>query len=74
VAGRRRRRLEVELTLGALSGALFALTLVWPDWIEVVFRVDPDGGNGALEFLVAGTFLALSLVAGRLARRALHAR
>ena len=73
MAGSRRRHSGVELTLAGLSGVLFVNTLVWPDWIEAVFRVDPDGGNGALEFLVAATFLAVALALGRHAVRELRA-
>lgn len=42
----------VRLALAAVSAALLALTLLWHDWIEIVFRVDPDHGNGWLEWLI----------------------
>ena len=29
-----------------LSVLLFFATLLWPEWIEIVFGVDPDFGNG----------------------------
>src|ERR1051326_2440338 len=58
VAGSRRRQVAIDLILATVSGALFVLTLTVPDWIEAVFGIDPDGGNGALEFLLAATFLA----------------
>jgi len=45
---RRRLRLESILAIGFLVAAL--VTAVWPDWIEAVFRVDPDQGNGSLEW------------------------
>jgi hypothetical protein len=42
----------------AFAAAAF-LTAIWPDWIEAVFRVDPDSGNGSLEWaLVAVLGLA----------------
>jgi hypothetical protein len=72
VVGGRRRHIGIELTLAGLSGVLFALTLVWPDWIEAAFGVDPDGGNGALEFLVAAVFLAVALALGRHVARELR--
>jgi hypothetical protein len=28
------------------------VTLFWHDWIEAVFRVDPDQGKGSAEWLV----------------------
>ncbi|MFL5937812.1 MAG: ABC transporter permease [Gaiellaceae bacterium] len=61
--------LRVEQALGFGSGALFALTLLWTDWVELVFRVDPDRGNGALEWTISLAFLALTIAFGMLARR-----
>src|SRR5919201_7100895 len=52
-------RFSLEVVLGSLGLLLFALTLVWKDWIEVVFRIDPDKGNGAAEYLVAFVLLAI---------------
>jgi hypothetical protein len=42
----------VKLALAATSAALLAVTLLWHDWIEILFRVDPDHGNGWLEWLI----------------------
>ena len=64
----RRTRLRVDVVLASLSAFLLMLTLVLPDWIEVVFHVDPDGGSGELEWLIAGAF-ALSTVGFGLAAR-----
>lgn len=50
------------------------LTAIWPSWIELAFRVDPDYGSGALEWGLAGTFAALSVVALLLSRRASRER
>jgi len=47
---------------------LFVLTLIWPDWIELAFRVDPDDGGGSLEWAVAGAALAASLAFAARAR------
>lgn len=44
------RRFKVELGLAGLSSQLLVLTLAWRDWIEIVFRIDPDHGNGSLEW------------------------
>jgi hypothetical protein len=45
----------VEAALSGVTGLVLVLTLVTRDWIEVVFGVDPDGGDGTLEWLlVAG--------------------
>ena len=55
-------RLRLEIALGVGCIALIALTAAWPDWIEALFGVDPDGGSGALEWglvVVAACALAL---------------
>jgi hypothetical protein len=57
-----RRRFWVDVLLALVSAALFAITLVWHDWIELIFGVDPDEGNGLVELLVSGSFLAMTLV------------
>jgi H+/Cl- antiporter ClcA len=49
------------LILGLFAGALGAITLVWEDWIETVFGVDPDGGNGSVEVLIVVVCFAVSL-------------
>jgi len=46
------RRFWVEVGLAVVSAILFLATIVWRDWIEIVFRVDPDHGNGSFEWLV----------------------
>ena len=61
-------RLYLELVLGSVGLVLFALTLVWKDWIEIVLHVDPDEGNGAAEFLVCAVLLALAAGCWWLAR------
>jgi hypothetical protein len=41
--------------LAVVSAVLLVLTLSWPDWIEEVFGVSPDAGDGSAEaFLVVG--------------------
>ncbi|WP_328923759.1 ABC transporter permease [Streptomyces sp. NBC_00190] len=47
-----RKRFWAEIVLGTLSGLLFLITLVWHDWIELLFGVEPDAGSGALEWLI----------------------
>jgi hypothetical protein len=43
--------------------------LVWPDWIELVFGVDPDSGSGLLEWLIVLVAFTVLLGASTLARR-----
>ncbi len=60
---------RIEASLALLSGVLFVLTLAWRDWIEIVFKVDPDEGNGSLEWAIVVTLAAVTVVLGLLARR-----
>jgi hypothetical protein len=46
------RRFWIEAGLACVSAVALLLTVVWHDWIELVFRVDPDHGNGTAEWLV----------------------
>ncbi len=54
-------RFWVRLTLAVISAALFVVTLALPDWIEIVFRVDPDHGGGWLEWTIVVVMFALAL-------------
>jgi hypothetical protein len=47
-----RRRFWLELCLGVACAGLLVLTAAWPDWIEEVVGVDPDGGSGSLEWAI----------------------
>jgi hypothetical protein len=51
----------VRLALAVASAALFVVTVVWHDWIEIVFRVDPDHGSGWLEWAIVTVAFALML-------------
>jgi hypothetical protein len=45
------------------------LTAISPSWIETVFNIDPDGGNGTVEWLIVAALAGLA-VACELALRA----
>ncbi len=47
-----RRRFWLETAPGSITGCLAIVTLFWHDWIEAVFGVDPDRGNGSAEWLI----------------------
>jgi hypothetical protein len=62
-----RLRFWIEAGIATVTGILFVITLAAPNWIERVFGIDPDGGNGSLEWLIVGVLLiatvALSIAA-----------
>ena len=60
---------RVETALSAFFGVMAVVTAFWPDWIETVFRVDPDGGNGSAEWLVVAVLGVAAIVAFIAARR-----
>jgi hypothetical protein len=66
-------RFWVEVAMGFASAALLALTLVLPNWFEVLFGLAPDDGDGSAEWglVVALAVLAILLFgsAGRTWRR-----
>ncbi len=56
-----RWRFWLETGLAIVTSILFMLTLVQRDWIEIVFGVDPDQGNGTLEWLIVGVLLVVTI-------------
>jgi hypothetical protein len=63
-----RRRFWIEAVLAGVSAFLLLLTLVSRDWIEASFHVDPDAGNGSLEWLIVAGLLATTVTFALLAR------
>ncbi|HUY24166.1 MAG TPA: hypothetical protein VMV09_02525 [Candidatus Saccharimonadales bacterium] len=63
-----RVRFWVEAGLAVFTALLAGATQMWPNWVELVFRVDPDHGSGSLERVLVGVclaaFLASVLLAG----------
>lgn len=64
-----RHRFWIEAVLGLVAGILALATLFWRDWIETVFRVDPDRGNGSAEWLVVLTLAVITVTMTIAARR-----
>jgi hypothetical protein len=62
-------RFRVEAALAVLSGVLAAATLVWSDWLEIVFGVDPDHHSGSLEWMIVAIAATVSVGLVALARR-----
>jgi hypothetical protein len=63
-----RARFWTEVVSGVIGVVLLALTLVNPQWIELVFKVDPDEGSGALEVGISVVVLAIAVTSAFLAR------
>ena len=66
--GRVRVRFWFEVSVAASAGFLAALTLVWRDWIEGVFGVDPDRHTGSLESVIVAALVVAAMLAGSAAR------
>lgn len=62
-----RIRFWIEAALAVLAAGFAVLTLITREWIELLFGIDPDKGNGALEWaIVIALFVAsaaLTLIA-----------
>jgi hypothetical protein len=58
----------IEALLAFGNAVLVIMTLVWKDWIELVFDVDPDAGSGAVEWTIVAATLLLTVVFVALAR------
>jgi hypothetical protein len=56
-----RRRFWLETGIAIITGILFLITLIRNDWIELVFRVDPDNNNGTFEWLIVGALLLVTI-------------
>ena len=65
-------RARIEIALAVVLGAATILTAVWPDWIEGLFGVDPDGGNGTVEWLIVAVLAVATFAVAALARRDLR--
>jgi hypothetical protein len=66
--GNVRLRFWAECTLAGLAAIFAVLTAVWPDWIELLFGADPDGGDGSVEWGIVATLVVVAIVFAVLAR------
>ncbi len=63
-----RGRFWLETGMATVTTFLFVITLVWHDWIEIVFNVDPDRGSGLLEWSIVGALLVVTIALFTFAR------
>jgi hypothetical protein len=61
-------RFWLEMGMGSCTAVLLLVTLVWKDWIEIVFGLDPDNGSGSMEWFIAGVLLVAAITLFVLAR------
>jgi hypothetical protein len=69
-----RRRFWIEVAMGVTSGILAILTVIWPDWIELAFGIEPDAGNGSLEIAITLAMAVVSVLFVLFARLEWRAR
>jgi hypothetical protein len=62
-------RFWIEAVTASLGVALFVLTLVSAEWFEALTGLEPDGGNGSLEWALPVVLLAIAASSAFLARR-----
>ena len=63
-------RIWVELMLGLMSAVSLALAIVLPNWMERLFRLAPDAGDGSAERGFALFWAAIAILMFGLAGRA----
>jgi len=70
-------RFWIEIILGAATAIMLVATLIWPDWIERISGMAPDGGDGSAEWggtaVLAGLTVIFFADAGRMWWRTAHA-
>jgi hypothetical protein len=66
------RLVVAELAAASVSGLMAVITIVWPAWIKLVFRVDPDHGSGLFELLIVGVLIAVAVASSLAARAERH--
>ena len=45
-----------------MSGFFVVITLLWHNWIEILFGIEPDGGDGSLEWALVGVLIMVTVV------------
>lgn len=65
---------RVLIAVAVVLGGLALLTVIWHDWIEAIFGVDPDQGNGSFEWIVVAALAVGACVSALLALAARRRR
>ena len=68
----RRRLVGAELAAASVSSLMAVVTIAWPQWIELIFHVDPDHGSGLFELLIVGVLITVSVASSLAARAERH--
>ena len=55
-------RVWVQVFLGLMSAAFLALTILFPDWIEILFGLAPDAGDSSAEWVLALSWAFVSVL------------
>ena len=66
---RRRQRMHIEVVVAILFALFAVMTIMDPQWIELLFEFDPDRGSGEAEWGITVAFGVASLVASLRAGR-----
>jgi hypothetical protein len=69
VNDRLRLRFWAQTGMALISGVILLMTVLWRDWVEIVFGVDPDSHSGSLEWLIVAVALAVTVSTVALAAR-----
>lgn len=64
----RNARFWIEVALSVLAAGMALLTLITREWIELLFGIDPDQGNGAVEWGIVAMLFACSVTLAVTAR------
>lgn len=64
----RKQVIATETALAGLAGLAAIVSIFWRDWIEILFRWDPDHHSGNAEFLFIAGLALVSILLGCSAR------
>jgi len=64
----------METLLAAIASMLAVVSALWPDWIEIVFGIDPDHHSGSTEWNVVIAWVLSAMALATLARRSWRKR